>query len=62
MVEFEKAFGDFVESEEYDQLENEEHEKLRNILFAVLRAAYKAGWIAAGGNLLNFAGEEVPTT
>jgi len=62
MVEFEKAFGDFVESEEYDRFENEETEKLRNILFAVLRAAYKAGWIAAGGILLNLAGDEAPTT
>ena len=62
MLDFEKAFGDFVESEECDRLENEEHEKLRNIFFAVLRAAYKAGWLAAGGNLLNLAGNEAQTT
>ena len=39
--DFEKAFGDFVERREYDQAEN--------ALFAMVRIAFKAGWLAAGG-------------
>ena len=51
MLDFEKAFGDFVESDEYDRIETEEYERLRDILFAALRNGYKAGWVAAGGKL-----------
>ncbi len=39
--DFEKAFGDFVERREYDQAEN--------ALFAMVRIAFRAGWLAAGG-------------
>ncbi|MBQ3265420.1 MAG: hypothetical protein IJH07_06555 [Ruminococcus sp.] len=40
-VDFEKSFSDFLEREEYDWAEQ--------ALFATVRAAYKAGWKAAGG-------------
>ena len=39
--DFEQAFGDFVERREYDQAEN--------ALFAMVRIAFRAGWLAAGG-------------
>ena len=41
---FEKAFNDFLERKEYDEAEN--------ALFAVVRAAFTAGWLAAGGEAL----------
>jgi len=41
-VEFEKAFGDFLDRHEYDQAEN--------ALFAMVRISFLAGWNAAGGN------------
>ncbi len=39
--DFEQAFGDFIARREYDQAEN--------ALFAMVRIAFKAGWLAAGG-------------
>jgi len=39
--EFEEAFGNFLERVEYD--------KASNALFCVTRAAFQAGWLAAGG-------------
>lgn len=36
---FEAAFSDFLDSREYDQVENS--------IFAIIRAAYAAGWKAA---------------
>jgi len=41
-VDFEKAFGDFLDRREDDQAEN--------ALFAMVRIAFVAGWKAAGGN------------
>jgi len=41
MQDFEKAFGDFIDRREYDQAEN--------ALFSMVRIAFKAGWLAAGG-------------
>ena len=41
-VDFEKAFGDFLDRREYDQAEN--------ALFAMMRIAFMAGWKAAGGD------------
>lgn len=41
MPDFEKTFGEFIERKEYDQAEN--------ALFSMVRIAYKAGWLAAGG-------------
>lgn len=41
---FEKAFNDFLERREYDEAEN--------ALFVIVRAAFAAGWLAAGGNAL----------
>ena len=38
---FEEAFEEFLEGKEYDQAEE--------ALFAVTRAAFMAGWKAAGG-------------
>ena len=38
---FEKAFSDFIDRREYDQAEN--------ALFEIVHAAFKAGWLAAGG-------------
>lgn len=39
--DFEKAFGDFLDGNEHDQQQN--------IIFAMVRSAFAAGWIAAGG-------------
>ena len=39
--EFELAFGAFLERREYDEMES--------ALFALVRAAFLAGWNAAGG-------------
>lgn len=38
---FEQAFETFLESEQYDQAED--------ALFSLARAAFLAGWVAAGG-------------
>ena len=43
MQDFEKSFSDFLDSKEYDKSEE--------ALFSMLRIAYKAGWVAAGGVL-----------
>lgn len=43
MSDFDKIFENFLESQEYDKAED--------ALFSIARAAYKAGWLAAGGNL-----------
>ena len=40
---FEKAFGEYLDSAEYDTIANE--------LFAATRNAFLAGWIAAGESL-----------
>lgn len=40
-VDFEEAFSDFLDRREYDQAEN--------ALFSIVRIAYMAGWLAAGG-------------
>lgn len=39
--DFEEAFGNFLDRTEYD--------KAANALFAITRAAFQAGWLAAGG-------------
>ena len=39
--DFEKSFSDFLETKEYDQA--------TEILFSLMRSAFLAGWIAAGG-------------
>ena len=39
--DFDKAFDDFLDRHEYDQAEN--------ALFAMVRIAFLAGWLAAGG-------------
>lgn len=39
--EFEKSFADFLDGAEYD--------KAADALFMVARAAFLAGWLAAGG-------------
>jgi len=41
--DFEKAFDEF--------LDREEHETVEAALFDIVRAAFKAGWLAAGGTL-----------
>lgn len=41
--EFERAFDLFLERQEYDEAESG--------LFAIVRAAFLAGWRAAGGEL-----------
>ena len=41
--EFEKAFSDFLEQREYDEVEN--------YLFSLVRRAFAAGWQAAGGTM-----------
>lgn len=40
--EFERALSDFIDRREYDQAEN--------ALFAMVRTAFAAGWMAAGGS------------
>jgi len=44
MVDFEQCFSDFLERPEYDRAEAE--------LFTIVRAAFQAGWLAAGGKPL----------
>ena len=39
---FEKSFDNFLDRREYDHAEN--------ALFEMVRIAFKAGWIAAGGD------------
>jgi len=41
---FEKAFSDFLERKEYEEAEE--------ALFYSIRTAFKAGWLAAGGEPL----------
>lgn len=41
---FERAFNDFLERKEYDEAEN--------ALFMIVRTAFAAGWLAAGGDAL----------
>lgn len=41
-VEFEKCFGEFIDRREYDMAEN--------ALFSMVRIAFTAGWLAAGGD------------
>jgi hypothetical protein len=40
-ADFEAAFSQFIESREYEQEQN--------VIFALVRLAFKAGWEAAGG-------------
>jgi hypothetical protein len=40
--DFEASFGDFIERREYDKAES--------ALFSMIRIAFTAGWLAAGGN------------
>jgi len=42
MVDFEKAFSDFIDRKEYDAAQN--------ALFEMVRISFRAGWEAAGGN------------
>ena len=41
--DFEYAFSEFLDRREYDEAEN--------ALFAIVRAAFAAGWKAAGGEV-----------
>lgn len=40
-VDYEEAFGNFLERHEYDDVET--------LIFTLVRAAFHAGWEAAGG-------------
>lgn len=40
--DFEKAFEEFIDRREFDRAES--------VLFSMIRIAFKAGWVAAGGN------------
>ena len=42
MHDFEKAFSDFIDRREYGSAQN--------ALFSMIRIAFTAGWLAAGGN------------
>ena len=42
--DFEQAFNDFLERKEYDEAEN--------ALFGIVRIAFAAGWLGAGGEAL----------
>jgi len=44
-MDFEKAFGDFIDRKEYDEAET--------ALFSIIRLAFSTGWLAAGGELSN---------
>ena len=59
--DFEAAFSSFLERHEYDEAEN--------YLFSMIRLAFTAGWMSAGGNppneerlfqLLDFTHNEKP--
>lgn len=41
IVDFERAFDNFIERREYDKAEN--------ALFSMIRISFNAGWLAAGG-------------
>ena len=41
---YEKSFNDFLERKDYDYAQN--------ALFEIVRAAFEAGWLAAGGEAL----------
>ncbi len=41
---FEQAFSEFIDLNEYEQVEN--------ALFSVVRSAFKAGWSATGRDIL----------
>ena len=41
-MNFEKAFGGFIDRREYDEAET--------ALFSMIRISFRAGWEAAGGN------------
>lgn len=41
-LDFEKCFGEFIDRREYDKAEN--------ALFSMVRIAFVAGWLAAGGD------------
>ena len=41
MKDLEKAFGEFIDRREYDEAES--------ALFFLVRTAFKAGWLASGG-------------
>ena len=43
-MDFEKAFGDYIDRREYDEAEA--------ALFSLVRVCFKAGWEAAGGSPL----------
>ena len=47
MVDFEKAFSDFIDSNEYDKAD----EAFTAMLFTTARSSYMAGWLAAGGEM-----------
>ena len=42
MPDFEKCLSDFIDRREYDQA--------ANALLSMVKIAFKAGWLAAGGN------------
>ena len=42
MVDFEKAYGDFIDRPEYDEAQGD--------LFRIVRISFKAGWESAGGS------------
>lgn len=45
MNDFEYAFGEFIDRREFDQAES--------ALFSMVRIAFTAGWLAAGGTPLH---------
>ena len=44
MQDFEKSFSEFIDRREYDEAEN--------ALFSIVREAFKAGWHASCGELI----------
>ncbi len=46
------AMSDAFESKFEEYLESDAYEKSEGLLFSAVRAAYKAGWRAAGGDSL----------
>ena len=52
MQGFEKAFSDFIDDKKYDEAEA--------ALFTIVRAAFKAGWLAAGASLPPTGGKDTP--
>jgi len=49
MKDFEGAFSEFIDQNGYDNAEESIFSQVKDAMYAIVREAYKAGWLAAGG-------------